>query len=133
MYVISTLKRPVPLEHYLYTGLTGKSKDERFLIVNAEGAFVPKGYGYPSIDKVYFFFCFFLHYYWACYRYMAAMEAKKSKEKDVKPGGAAAAAGRGRGAPTKEAGRAPGGGGGHKGAANYCSYVYNYFTKSCII
>lgn len=44
MYVISTLKRPVPLEHYLYTGLTGKSKDERFLIVNAEGAFVPKGY-----------------------------------------------------------------------------------------
>lgn len=64
---------------------------------------------------------------------MAAMEAKKSKEKDVKPGGAAAAAGRGRGAPTKEVGRAPGGGGGHKGAANYCSYVYNYFTKSRII
>ncbi|EFX70704.1 hypothetical protein DAPPUDRAFT_256821 [Daphnia pulex] len=94
MYVISTLKRPVPLEHYLYTGLTGKSKDERFLIVNAEGAFVPKGY-------------------------KAAMEAKKSKEKDVKPGGAAAAAGRGRDAPTKEVGRAPGGGGGHKGAANY--------------
>ena len=44
MYVISTLKRPVPLEHFLYTGLTGKSKDERFLIVNADGAFVPKGY-----------------------------------------------------------------------------------------
>lgn len=43
MFVISTLKRPVPLEHFLYTGLTGKSKDERFLIVNAEGAFVPKG------------------------------------------------------------------------------------------
>jgi antiviral helicase SKI2 len=50
MYVISTLKRPVPLEHYLYTGLTGKSKDERFLIVNAERAFVPKGYGYPYIN-----------------------------------------------------------------------------------
>ena len=44
MYVISTLKRPVPLEHYLYTGVTGKSQDERFLIVNADGAFVPKGY-----------------------------------------------------------------------------------------
>lgn len=87
MYVISTLKRPVPLEHYLYTGLTGKTKDERFLIVNAEGAFVPKGY-------------------------MAAMEAKKSKEKDVKP--SSAGAGRGRGAPTKEVSRAPGGGG-HKG------------------
>ena len=44
MYVISTLKRPVPLEHYLYTGVTGKSQDERFLIVNADSAFVPKGY-----------------------------------------------------------------------------------------
>ena len=43
MYVISTLKRPVPLEHFLYTGNTGKTKDERFLIVNADGAFVPKG------------------------------------------------------------------------------------------
>lgn len=60
MYVISTLKRPVPLEHYLYTGLTGKSKDERFLIVNAEGAFVPKGYGFPS----WFFILFFASYNW---------------------------------------------------------------------
>lgn len=45
-------------------------------------------------------------------RYMAAMEAKKSKEKDVKTSGAGA--GRGRGAPSKEVSRAPGGGG-HKG------------------
>jgi len=77
MYVISTLKRPVPLEHFLYTGLTGKSKDERFLIVNADGAFIPKGY-------------------------MAALEAKKTKEKESKPG---PAAGKSRGGPQ------PGGGG----------------------
>lgn len=43
MYVISTLKRPVPLEHYLYTGQTGKTKDERFLIVNSDGAFSTEG------------------------------------------------------------------------------------------
>ena len=130
MYVISTLKRPVPLEHYLYTGLTGKSKDERFLIVNAEGAFVPKGYGCLSI-AIFFSFIFFLHHS-ACYRYMAAMEAKRSKEKDIKPGGTAAAAGRGRGPPTKEVSRAPGGGGGHKGAAGYCSFLLNSFTENCI-
>lgn len=47
---------------------------------------------------------------------MAAMEAKKSKEKDVKPAGQAPGVGRGRGG-TKEGGRpAPGGGGGgHRG------------------
>ena len=37
VYVISTLKRPVPLRHYLYTGSGGKSKDERFLIVGEDG------------------------------------------------------------------------------------------------
>ena len=51
---------------------------------------------------------------------MAAMEAKKSKEKDTKPGGTGAGAGRGRGAATKEASRpAPGGGGGHKCIVDY--------------
>lgn len=43
MYVISTLKRPVPLQHYLYTGSGGKSKHERFLVVNEKGVFVKKG------------------------------------------------------------------------------------------
>jgi antiviral helicase SKI2 len=43
MYVISTLKRPVPLQHFLYTGSGGKSKDERFLVVNEEGVFIRKG------------------------------------------------------------------------------------------
>lgn len=61
---------------------------------------------------------------------MAAMEAKKSKERDAKP--AAAAVGRGRGAPTKEVSRAPGGGGGHKGISDCCSSVHNFFTKNYI-
>ena len=44
IYVISTTKRPVPLEHYLYTGKGGKSKDERFLIVDSNSQFVTRGY-----------------------------------------------------------------------------------------
>lgn len=43
IYVISTPKRPVPLEHYLYTGSGGKSKDEMFLVLNSEGKFLKKG------------------------------------------------------------------------------------------
>lgn len=43
IYVISTLKRPVPLEHYLYTGSGGKSKDEVFLVLDSEGNFSKKG------------------------------------------------------------------------------------------
>ncbi len=61
---------------------------------------------------------------------MAAMEAKKSKEKDTKPSGAGA--GRGRGAAPKEASRpAPGGGGGHKCMTT--SLVLCYFPKITII
>ena len=75
-YVISTLKRPVPLEHFLYTGQTGKTKDERFLVVNSDGQFVTRGY-------------------------TAALEAKKAKEKEPTKAssgsGAAASAGGGRG------------------------------------
>nr|XP_053635360.1 SKI2 subunit of superkiller complex protein-like [Cherax quadricarinatus] len=44
IYVISTSKRPVPLEHFLYTGTGGKTKDERFLLVDAGGKFITKGY-----------------------------------------------------------------------------------------
>ncbi|KAI9556208.1 hypothetical protein GHT06_018782 [Daphnia sinensis] len=85
MYVISTLKRPVPLEHYLYTALTGKSKTNGSLLLTLKELSSPKGTAILQLTK-----------------YMAAMEAKKSKEKDVKPGGAAATAGRRRGATTKE-------------------------------
>ncbi|KAL7296485.1 hypothetical protein TKK_0009926 [Trichogramma kaykai] len=39
MYVISTVKRPVPLQHYLYTGHDKKSKDQIFLLVDKDGGF----------------------------------------------------------------------------------------------
>ncbi|CAH0728414.1 unnamed protein product, partial [Brenthis ino] len=44
VYVVSTPKRPVPLCHYLYTGSGGKSKNERFLVVDQEGNFQLRGY-----------------------------------------------------------------------------------------
>ncbi|XP_043214935.1 helicase SKI2W-like isoform X1 [Amphibalanus amphitrite] len=42
--VISTLKRPVPLEHFLYTGQGGKSRDDRFLVLDSRGQFSRPGY-----------------------------------------------------------------------------------------
>ncbi|KAK2714696.1 hypothetical protein QYM36_009055 [Artemia franciscana] len=56
MYVISTPKRPVPLENYLYTGQSRKSQEHKFLILGAEGTLLHKGY-------------------------LDAIEAKKPKEK----------------------------------------------------
>uniref|UniRef100_A0A1A9VM29 Helicase SKI2W n=1 Tax=Glossina austeni TaxID=7395 RepID=A0A1A9VM29_GLOAU len=44
VYVISTLKRPVPLMHYLYTGTGGKSKDSITLLVDADGKFLQENY-----------------------------------------------------------------------------------------
>uniref|UniRef100_A0A3P9DMD9 SKI2 subunit of superkiller complex n=1 Tax=Maylandia zebra TaxID=106582 RepID=A0A3P9DMD9_9CICH len=49
IYVISTLKRPVPLEHYLYTGNSTKTQKEMFLLVDATGNFLNKGY-YAAVD-----------------------------------------------------------------------------------
>ncbi|KAM6472552.1 superkiller complex protein 2 isoform 1-T1 [Liasis olivaceus] len=49
IYVISTLKRPVPLEHYLYTGNSQKTQNELFLLVDARGTFLTKGY-YDAVD-----------------------------------------------------------------------------------
>jgi antiviral helicase SKI2 len=43
VYVVSTLKRPVPLQHYLYAGSGGKSKQELFLIVEEGGKFIESG------------------------------------------------------------------------------------------
>lgn len=40
MYVISTVKRPVPLQHYLYTGYDKKSKDQLYLLVDKNGSFL---------------------------------------------------------------------------------------------
>nr|XP_034300417.1 helicase SKI2W-like [Crassostrea gigas] len=44
IFVISTLKRPVPLEHHLYTGTTGKTSNELFLIVDGKKNFLTSGY-----------------------------------------------------------------------------------------
>ncbi|XP_034016125.1 helicase SKI2W [Thalassophryne amazonica] len=49
IYVISTAKRPVPLEHYLYTGNSTKTQKEMFLLVDATGNFLTKGY-YAAVD-----------------------------------------------------------------------------------
>lgn len=44
VYVISTLKRPVPLKHYLYTGHSKETKNELFLLVESDGRFLLDGY-----------------------------------------------------------------------------------------
>ncbi|XP_076455159.1 superkiller complex protein 2-like isoform X1 [Babylonia areolata] len=44
IYVISTTKRPVPLEHYLYTGNSNKTSSELFLLLDAKGSFLTAGY-----------------------------------------------------------------------------------------
>ncbi|CAJ1083226.1 helicase SKI2W [Xyrichtys novacula] len=49
IYVISTMKRPVPLEHHLYTGNSTKTQKELFLLVDAVGNFLTKGY-YAAVD-----------------------------------------------------------------------------------
>lgn len=40
MYVISTVKRPIPLEHYLYIGFDKRTKDSSFLFIDKEGNFL---------------------------------------------------------------------------------------------
>lgn len=40
MYVISTVKRPIPLQHYLYTGTDGRTKNDKFLVMNENGQFL---------------------------------------------------------------------------------------------
>lgn len=37
VYVVSTYQRPVPLHHYLYTGIGGNTKDNRYLILDSTG------------------------------------------------------------------------------------------------
>lgn len=36
VYVVTTYRRPVPLQHYLYTGTGGGSRDNRFKILDAD-------------------------------------------------------------------------------------------------
>ncbi|XP_051949241.1 helicase SKI2W [Xyrauchen texanus] len=49
IYVISTVKRPIPLEHYLYTGNSTKTQKELFLLLDATGNFITKGY-YAAVE-----------------------------------------------------------------------------------
>ncbi|XP_043255011.1 helicase SKI2W [Colletes gigas] len=51
MFVISTLKRPVPLQHYLYTGTNGKTRHDRFLVLNEKGEFLLHGYEMATAAK----------------------------------------------------------------------------------
>ncbi|KAL7016749.1 hypothetical protein ACKWTF_010116 [Chironomus riparius] len=44
VYVVCTHKRPVPLQHFLYTGNGGKSRDDIFLLVDENGKFLQEGY-----------------------------------------------------------------------------------------
>ncbi|EDO38196.1 predicted protein [Nematostella vectensis] len=44
IYVISTAKRPVPLEHFLYTGNSNKTSNELFLLVDQHSKFLTRGY-----------------------------------------------------------------------------------------
>lgn len=42
--VITTIKRPVPLEHYLYTGSNAKTIDQRYKFIDSSSQFVTDGY-----------------------------------------------------------------------------------------
>ena len=44
VYVVSTTKRPVPLEHFLYTGNSAKTSNELFLLMDADKNFLTEGY-----------------------------------------------------------------------------------------
>ncbi|KAB0400292.1 hypothetical protein E2I00_011753 [Balaenoptera physalus] len=49
IYVISTVARPVPLEHYLFTGNSSKTQGELFLLLDSRGTFHTKGY-YAAVE-----------------------------------------------------------------------------------
>lgn len=49
--VISTEKRPVPLEHFLYTGQDGKTQKDLFKIIDRDGQFIVKGYNDAKDSK----------------------------------------------------------------------------------
>ncbi|XP_033273849.1 SKI2 subunit of superkiller complex protein isoform X3 [Orcinus orca] len=49
IYVISTVARPVPLEHHLFTGNSPKTQGELFLLLDSRGTFHTKGY-YAAVE-----------------------------------------------------------------------------------
>ena len=44
IFVMGTAKRPVPLQHFIYTGTDGKTRNNRFLVVDEGGNFQMAGY-----------------------------------------------------------------------------------------
>ncbi|XP_025018234.1 helicase SKI2W [Tetranychus urticae] len=44
IHVVYTTKRPVPLEHYLYTGCDGKTINEKFLLIDSQGKLREENY-----------------------------------------------------------------------------------------
>lgn len=51
VYVLSTLYRPVPLEHYLYTGTHRGNRKDCFLICRGEKSLIMEGYRKAEISK----------------------------------------------------------------------------------
>lgn len=51
VYVISTQKRPIPLQHFLYTGNGGKSRDDIFLLVDENGNYSMAGHEKAKATK----------------------------------------------------------------------------------
>lgn len=81
--MISTMKRPVPLEHFLYTGNSTKTQKEMFLLVDSVGNFQTKGYDFSFLQRadVIFFRIFKARSYKGSVflRYYAAVDAKKER------------------------------------------------------
>ncbi|CAF5043624.1 unnamed protein product, partial [Rotaria sp. Silwood1] len=51
VYVISTFKRPVPLEHFLYTGNSTSTNKELFMIIDAEQKFLERNHAQAVAAK----------------------------------------------------------------------------------
>ena len=85
LYVISTLKRPVPLKHFLYTGNSKQTSDQLFEIVGEEKKFITKGYMtnviLPSVKIWLAEGIHVLHV--SLHSYKAALEAKKERTSKV--------------------------------------------------
>ena len=52
IYVMSTKKRPVPLEHYLYTGNSNKTSKEFYLLIDSNNNFMSKKYLIENLAQI---------------------------------------------------------------------------------
>lgn len=75
------MKRPVPLEHYLYTGNSSKTQREMFLLVDAAGNFLNKAYllAFDLSFLVFLNIKLFAQARTVVFRYYAAVDAKKER------------------------------------------------------